>query len=109
MRNFGNTLNPLNHIPGMMKNFGRNAPETPSGRSVSPSGLDRLKPSPASTDGTSGPVSPLPNPSLKIDPPIQRFLETQDACELRIGDVAVLLEDYKRLAAALYKPGAEAR
>ncbi|CAG8182595.1 unnamed protein product [Penicillium nalgiovense] len=109
MRNFGNTLNPLNHIPGMMKNFGRNAPETPSGRSVSPSGLERLKPSPVSTDGTSGPVSPLPNPSLKIDPPIQRFLETQDACDLRLGDVAVLLEDYKRLAAALHKPGAEPR
>ncbi|KAK4867742.1 hypothetical protein LT330_006705 [Penicillium expansum] len=109
MRNFGNTLNPLNHIPGMMKNFGRNAPETPSGRSVSPSGLDRFKPSPASTDVTSGPVSPLPTSSSKIDPPIQRFLETQDARDLRIGDVAVLLEDYKRLAAALYKPGAESR
>ncbi|KGO77001.1 Vacuolar sorting protein 9, subgroup [Penicillium italicum] len=109
MRNFGNTLNPLNHIPGMMKNFGRNAPETPSGRSASPSGLDRFKPSPASTDGTSGPVSPLPTSSLKIDPPIQRFLETQDARDLRIGDVAVLLEDYKRLAAALHKPGAESR
>ncbi|KOS37511.1 hypothetical protein ACN38_g11685 [Penicillium nordicum] len=109
MRNFGNTLNPLNHIPGMMKSFGRNAPETPSGRSVSPSGLDRFKPSPASTDGTSGPVSPLPASPLKIDPPIQRFLETQDARDLRIGDVAALLEDYKRLAAALYKPTADSR
>ncbi|KAF7530234.1 hypothetical protein PCG10_003605 [Penicillium crustosum] len=109
MRNFGNTLNPLNHIPGMMKSFGRNVPETPSGRSVSPSGLDRFKPSPASTDGTSGPVSPLPASSLKIDPPIQRFLDTQDAHDLRIGDVAVLLEDYKRLAAAIYKPAAESR
>ncbi|KXG54150.1 Vacuolar sorting protein 9, subgroup [Penicillium griseofulvum] len=107
MRNFGNTLNPLNHIPGMMKNFGRNTPETPTARSVSPSGLDRFKPSPASTDGASGPVSPLP--TLKIDPPIQRFLETQDARDLRIGDVAVLLEDYKRLAAALHKPTAESR
>ncbi|OQD67821.1 hypothetical protein PENPOL_c003G05356 [Penicillium polonicum] len=109
MRNFGNTLNPLNHIPGMMKSFGRNAPEPPSGRSVSPSGLDRFKLSPASTDGTSGPVSPLPASSLKIDPPIQRFLETQDARDLRIGDVAALLEDYKRLAAALYKPATESR
>lgn len=103
MRNFGNTLNPLNHIPGMMKNFGRNTPETPTGRSVSPSGLDRFKPSPASAEGTSGAASPLPTSSLKVDPPIQRFLETQDARDLRIGDVAVLLEDYKRLAAALSK------
>ncbi|KAJ5747494.1 uncharacterized protein N7511_009190 [Penicillium nucicola] len=103
MRNFGNTLNPLNHIPGMMKNFGR-APETPGARSVSPSGLDRFKPSPASVDSTSVAVSPLPTPSLKVDPPIQRFLETQDASDLRVGDVVVLLEDYKRLAAALSKP-----
>ncbi|CAG8053138.1 unnamed protein product [Penicillium salamii] len=100
MRNFGNTLNPLNHIPGMMKNFGRNAPETPV-RSVSPSGLDRFKPSPASVENGSGAASPLP--AVKVDPPIQRFLETQDARDLRIGDVAVLLEDYKRLAAALHK------
>ena len=107
MRNFGNTLNPLNHIPGMMKNFGR-APETPGARSVSPSGLDRFKPSPASVDSPSAAGSPLPTSSLKVDPPIQRFLETQDARDLRVGDVAVLLEDYKRLAAALYKP-AESR
>ncbi|KAJ5323100.1 hypothetical protein N7452_011389 [Penicillium brevicompactum] len=103
MRNFGNTLNPLNHIPGMMRGFGRNAPETPTGRSVSPSGLDRFKPSPASVESNNSGNSPLPA-SVKIDPPIQRFLDTQDARDLRIGDVAVLLEDYKRLAAALYKP-----
>ncbi|KAG0157108.1 hypothetical protein PDIDSM_4292 [Penicillium digitatum] len=109
MRNFGSTLNPLNHIPGMMKNFGRNAPETRTGRSASPSGLDIFKPSPASTVGTSGPVSPLPTSSLKIDPPIQRFLETQDARDLRMGDVTLLLEDYKRLVAALYKPAAESQ
>lgn len=106
MRNFGNTLNPLNHIPGMIKNFGRNAPDTPNARSVSPAAIDRLKASPASVDGASGAASPLPASSLKIDPPIQRFLDTQDAGELRVGDVAALLEDYKRLAAALYKPGA---
>ncbi|CAG8063891.1 unnamed protein product [Penicillium olsonii] len=102
MRNFGNTLNPLNHIPGMMRGFGRNTPETPTGRSVSPSGLDRFKPSPASVETNSGAPSPLPA-AAKIDPPIQRLLETQDAQALRIGDVAVLLEDYKRLAAALFK------
>jgi hypothetical protein len=104
MRSFGNTLNPLNHIPGMMKSFSRNMPETPTGNSVSPSGLDRFKPSPALTEGASSAASPLPSSSLKIDPPIQRFLETQDVRDLRIGDVALLLEDYKRLAAALSKP-----
>ncbi|KAJ5176027.1 uncharacterized protein N7482_001904 [Penicillium canariense] len=100
MRNFGNSLNPLNHIPGMIKNFGRNVPETPGARAISPAAMDRLKLSPASTDGA---PSPLPSSSSKDDPPIQRFLETQDARDLRLGDVAVLLEDYKRLAAALAK------
>lgn len=103
MRSFGNTLNPLNHIPGMIKNFGRNAPETPNARSVSPAAMDRLKISPLS-GGASGAGSPLPA-SSNIEPPIQRFLETKDASDLRVGDVAVLLQDYKRLAAALYQPG----
>lgn len=105
MRSFGNTLNPLNHIPGMMKSFGRNVPETFTSRSASPFGADGLKASPALAEGNSGSAaSSVPASSLKIDPPIQRLLETKDARDLRIGDVATLLEDYKRLAAALYKP-----
>ncbi|KAJ5542372.1 Vacuolar sorting protein 9 subgroup [Penicillium sp. DV-2018c] len=100
MRYFGNTLNPLNHIPGMMRSFSRNASETPSGQSISPSGFDRFKSSPSSAEGGTSAVT---TPSLKIDPPIQRFLETQNVHDLRIGDVAVLLEDYKRLAAAMQK------
>ncbi|KAJ5215202.1 uncharacterized protein N7498_001609 [Penicillium cinerascens] len=109
MRSFGNTLNPLNHIPGMIKNFGRNAPDTPSARSTSPAAMDRLKVSPGSVDGSSGTPSPLPTSSGNVDPPIQRFLETQDVRDLRIGDVAILLEDYKRLALALSKSGAGSR
>lgn len=105
MRSFGTTLNPLNHIPGMIKNFGRNTPDTPNARSVSPAAVDRLKVSPASAENASGQASPLPAAS-KVEPPIQRFLEMQDARDLRIGDVATLLEDYKRLAAALQKPEA---
>lgn len=107
MRSFGNTLNPLNHIPGVIRNFGRNAPETPNARSLSPAAIDRLKASPASVEGDSGAASPLPV-SAKVDPPIQRFLDMQDASDLRIGDIAVLLQDYKRLAAAL-KSGAGSR
>jgi hypothetical protein len=98
MRNFGNTLNPLNHIPGMIKNFGRNAPETPGPRAISPAAMDRLKVTPASADTT---ASPLATSTVRIDPPIQRFLDVQDVRDLRLGDVAVLLEDYKRLATAL--------
>ncbi|KAJ5666277.1 Vacuolar sorting protein 9 subgroup [Penicillium maclennaniae] len=108
MRSFGNTLNPLNHIPGMIKNFGRITPDTPTARSVSPAAMDRLKTSPSSSGGVSGAGSFLPAYS-KIEPPIQRFLETKDASDLRVGDIAILLQDYKRLAASLYQPGPGSR
>ncbi|KAJ5150022.1 Vacuolar sorting protein 9 subgroup [Penicillium atrosanguineum] len=104
MRSFGNTLNPLNHIPGMIKNFGRNTPEIPNARSVSPAAMDRLKTSPPSAGEVGGAGSRSPG-SSKIGPPIQRFLETKDATDLRVGDIAILLQDYKRLAAALYQSG----
>ncbi|KAJ5890275.1 hypothetical protein N7504_011085 [Penicillium tannophilum] len=115
MRNFGNSLNPLNHIPGMIKNFGRNTPgpdarngpDTPNLRPLSPAAMDRLRISPVSTESAGATASP--RPTQKIDPPIQRFIDTQDAQDLRVGDVAALLEDYKRLAAALHKSGAVSR
>ncbi|KAJ5907596.1 hypothetical protein N7495_000278 [Penicillium taxi] len=108
MRYFGNTLNPLNHIPGMIKNFGRQVPETPGTRSLSPAPLDRRKTSPPSMEAPTITRSPVPPPQI-IDPPIQRFLQMKDARDLRIGDVASLLDDYKRLAAALSKIGAGSR
>ncbi|KAF3907364.1 hypothetical protein AA313_de0208950 [Arthrobotrys entomopaga] len=40
-----------------------------------------------------------------IDPPIQRFLET-NGMDLKIGDIQLLVQDYQRLAAALRKLGA---
>lgn len=100
VRSFGNTLNPLNHIPGMIKSFGRNTPGAPNARSVSPAAMDRFKATPASAESGSVEASSRPA-SANVEPPIQRFLELQDASDLRIGDVAVLLQDYKRLAAAL--------
>lgn len=109
MRSFGNSLNPLNHIPGMIKNFGRNTPDAPPiARPLSPAAMDRLRIASTPRESPAGTASP--NTALpKIDPPILRFLETQDARDLRVGDVAVLLEDYKRLASALYKTGAASR
>lgn len=97
VRSFGNTLNPLNHIPGMIRNFGRNPSDIPSGPG-----------SPALPERTKAPETPprterasSSNSVPKIDPPIQRFLDTRHASELTIGDVSTLLDDYKRLAALL--------
>jgi Vacuolar sorting protein 9 (VPS9) domain len=117
MKSFGNsfTLNPLNHIPDMIRGFGRNTPETPTTttlpdrpRLLSSRTEPMLSPStttPAiatATTPTTSSTVPFPEVQLsQLDPPIRRFLEIDDPCDLRIGDVAELLHDYKRLAAAL--------
>ncbi|KAB8222148.1 hypothetical protein BDV33DRAFT_64464 [Aspergillus novoparasiticus] len=98
MRNFGNTLNPLNHIPGMIRSFGR---ATPDGTGVLSTPSPSTKSPPISREISS---SMTTTPS-KIDPPIQRFLQTAHASDLTIGDVTTLLEDYKRIAAVLLKQG----
>lgn len=102
MKNFGNTFNPLSHIPGMIRNFGRSSTEPLSSGatpSVTAATTEKTKTPSISVDGVSNTLDP---PSSKIDPPIQRFLDVQHASDLKIGDVAVLLEDYKRLASALF-------
>jgi hypothetical protein len=103
MKNFGNTFNPLNHIPGMIRGFGRSAPETPVGGGASASIPERLKSFTSSTfpDLPASSSSDFVGLLSKVDPPIKRFLDVQDAQDLRVGEVAELLEDYKRLATAL--------
>ncbi|KAH8424571.1 VPS9 domain-containing protein [Aspergillus melleus] len=98
MRNFGNTLNPLNHIPGMIRSFGRPVPDGSGGIATPP---EKARPTPGSREVSSG--SAAPSSSAKIDPPIQRFLQTQNVDDLTIKDVAALLEDYKRISALLLK------
>ena len=100
VRNFGNTLNPLNHIPGVIRNFGRSASDSPGGP-ASPALPERAKAAQAQAERPSSGSS-----SIKSPPPIQRFLDTQHASELTIGDVSTLLDDYKRLAAVLFKQNA---
>lgn len=106
MRNLGNTLNPLSHFGSLnpLRGFGRNAPETPPILAATTEKSKQL--------GTAD-MKPLPIPmakangeSVKIDPPLQRFLELDNAGDLKMSEVSELLQDYKRLASALKSFGA---
>lgn len=101
MRNFGNSLNPMNRFSGisMMRGFGRAAtiPVTPTkdatGKTTDGGDLATAFPDIAAA---------LPPKDIpKIDPPKKKFMELQNPADLRIGDVLELLRDYRRLAGAL--------
>lgn len=102
MKNFGNSINPLNHIPGMIRNFGRVPSEPPIGTAQSAAAAEKKA---ADNASNNPPDSPSSSSVSKIEPPIQRLLDVENPADLRVGDVAVLLEDYKRLASALFRKG----
>ena len=106
VKSFGNAINPLNRFSGMnvMKGFGK---RTISGN-LAPGPSPNNPSSKASQQGQDlEPQRSLPNhnklPQLKT-PPIARFVNMEDATELRVGELEELLQDYKRLAAALSTP-----
>lgn len=86
VRSFGNTLNPLNHIPGMIRGLSRSSTEP-----------NASMPSAGEKTSATGNVPSLATTNMA--PPIRRFIELEDASQLRIGDISELLDDYKRLAA----------
>ena len=97
VRNLGNSLNPLNHIGAAFGGGFR--------------GFSRAIPSPTIVYTEKEKVkTPEPSPALSrsrdedysaIGPPIQRFLDLEDSGDLKMKDVAELLQDYQRLAKAL--------
>jgi hypothetical protein len=107
VKNFGTTLNPLNRIPGVIRGFGRSTSEQPATQlSTSPSLLDEKQrakePSTIKSKGSGDMLQTDINPAVGLAPPIKKFIEMKDASELKLGDIPELLEDYKRLALALY-------
>ena len=108
MRSLGNTLNPLKGFGGMsvMRGFGRSASSgtptpTPTFSTAGKSSQE-LQPAPAvGKDGMDAQSS-----SIKALPPIQRLMDVASAEDLKIGEIAELLDDYKRLAGALKDMGA---
>ena len=110
--NFGNTLNPLKGFSGFgVRGFGRanssssggaasamptsSSSVAVSGGTTLPSAVDKK-----SSEGTKD-MQKGASPITKIQPPNQRFMNASNAEDLKIGEVAELLSDYKRLAAAL--------
>ncbi|PGG98676.1 hypothetical protein GX51_06683 [Blastomyces parvus] len=107
MKSFGNTLNPLNHIPGMIRGFGRSTPDPSQDTVLS---TDKPKTSESISSRSSTPIPHKNNTGTSISatefkPPIKRFLEMSDAGDLKLSDIPELLEDYKRLALFLKEHG----
>ena len=98
MRSLGSTLNPLKGFGGMtvMRGFGRNT----SSSIVTPT-LTTAGQAPLQKDMTDTRIS-----TIKILPPVQRYMDAASAEDLKLGEVAGLLKDYKRLACALKDIGA---
>ena len=105
MLNFGNSLNPLKGFSGFgVRGFGRNSSGGPTAATPTPTVASTL--TAAAVDGTSGGVDGIHEaPTTKIQPPVQRFLELDDTNDLKVGEVAELLQDYKRLAGVLKELG----
>ncbi|KAK3985520.1 hypothetical protein QBC44DRAFT_334946 [Cladorrhinum sp. PSN332] len=118
MRNLGNSLNPMARlsagIAGGFRGFGRSsspvvpqqaaaaAAPTPPAKDASRQGEGVVELATAFPDLAAA----LPSPPIpQISPPVQRFLEMQNAADLKVGEVFELLRDYKRLAGALKEIG----
>ncbi|KAK4241675.1 hypothetical protein C8A03DRAFT_40898 [Achaetomium macrosporum] len=115
MRNLGNSLNPMARlsagIAGGFRGFGRSsapAPPPAPARAPTPPAKDA---GPGRDGGDLTTAFPdlatvlPPREYPKINPPIKRFMEMQNAADLKLGEVFDLLRDYKRLARALKEMG----
>lgn len=118
VKNFGSNINinPLNNISsafgGAFRSFSRqNTPPVPSLPSPkldsmvsgTSSGTKRSTTATASSPPALDPEVSLRAPTaeetaqIRAEPPRSRFMELEDAAELRVGELADLLRDYQRL------------
>ena len=106
MRSLGNTLNPLKGFGGMsvMRGFGRSTSSGTPTPTLSTAGKSSQELQQAPAVGKDG--MDAQSSSIKALPPIQRLMDVASAEDLKIGEVAELLDDYKRLAGALKNMGA---
>ncbi|KAH6850384.1 hypothetical protein B0I37DRAFT_113169 [Chaetomium sp. MPI-CAGE-AT-0009] len=128
MRNLSNSFNPMARLSagiGGLRGFGRSsaaAAATPAaGRAPTPPAKDGAGKAGAGAGAGAGVVGEggdlatafpdlaavlPPREHPKINPPHKRFMELQNAADLKLGEVFDLLKDYKRLAGALKEMGA---
>jgi hypothetical protein len=109
VRNFGNTINPLNQFARMGGLFGRPTP-SPTSTSTPTQPFPHIPAVektpqvqvslPAAGDGKAvAAIEELRN----MPTPNKRFVECKNASDLRLGEVEELLKEYHRLVAALGK------
>ncbi|KAL8243640.1 hypothetical protein R6Q59_009898 [Mikania micrantha] len=115
VKNIGSSLNPLNHIGnafgGGFRGFSRPAlPMTavlstskPAEQQMGTVAKDAKKPDSMQADSESIQIlvdepEQIAKKIREVKPPIARFIDTNSAADLKLGDVGQLLSDYKRLA-----------
>ncbi|KAG7290373.1 hypothetical protein NEMBOFW57_000373 [Staphylotrichum longicolle] len=113
VRNLGNSLNPMARLSagiGGFRGFGRSTPApapapvpVPIAKGAVGLGVEGGDLATAFPDLAA--VLPA-REHAQISPPVKRFLELQNAADLKLGEVFELLKDYKRLAGALKEMGA---
>ena len=98
MLTLGNTLNPLKGFSGFgVRGFGRASTPTSTTTPTLASTANAEK----QMDQDGKGLVCEGSPSKKIEPPIQRLMDVNSVEDLKIGEVAELLRDYRRLAGAL--------
>ncbi|KAL2159548.1 hypothetical protein VTH06DRAFT_2116 [Thermothelomyces fergusii] len=121
MRSLGSSLNPMARLSagiGGFRGFGRSSAATSAAPAAAPAATGAPTPLTKGGHGVGRDGGDLatafpdlaavlpPREPPKISPPNKRFLELQNAADLKLGEVSELLRDYKRLAGALKEMGA---
>ena len=108
MRSLGNTLNPLKGFGGMsvMRGFGRSSSSATSTPTLATSASVPAEKSSQGISDVTRDVAESQWPMVKISPPVKRFMDVANVEELKIGEVAELMKDYRRLVGALKNAGA---
>ncbi|KIW08458.1 uncharacterized protein PV09_01361 [Verruconis gallopava] len=101
MRNFGNTINPLNQLSRMGGLFGRSGSIATPPASTPPTVIEKplLGSGLANRSRSSSDAKALSavQELKKMAPPSKKFIECKDVRDLRVGELEELLKEYQRI------------